>query len=101
MSDPRIYSGAEALALKAPATPGRWRRQRRAVLAGDDVVAVFTDERLNSHDPLSDDTNDCGCEREACPRCYPTLVADADLCAAAAVVAANLYERPEALTGAA
>ena len=99
MSGPRIYSGAEALALKAPATPGRWRRQRRAVLAGDDVVAVFTDERLNSHDPLSDDTNDCGCEREACPRCYPTLVADADLCAAAPDLAASVAHHEARATG--
>ena len=99
MSDPRIYSGAEALALKAPATPGRWRRQRRAVLAGDDVVAVFTDERLNSHDPLSDDTNDCGCERGALLDALATLVADADLCAAAPDLAASVAHHEARATG--
>lgn len=84
----RIYAAAEARAMLDAATPGPWRRQRRAVLAGDEVVAVLDDDRTNHYDLMIDDG--CGCEREACPRCYPTLVADADLCAAAPDLAASV-----------
>lgn len=103
----RWVSADEAQELLGGTTPGPWAvweghvsvfsgvsENTRGALAGEQVCEV-TPFRESSHDPDPDES-DCGCEDEGCEACFPTMVADARLIAAAPDLARTviaLHER--------